>query len=323
VTLRALLHHTVQVPATSANLGAGFDAHGLALDLHLAVRTVDRGAQGPRVVTTGVGAEDLPDGDDNLVWRSLVDGCAHLGVPVPDVALVVHNRIPLERGLGSSSAAIVAGLVLARAVTGTAVGERELVELASSLEGHPDNVAPALLGGLVSGSRTDDGRLVVRRINPLPGHLALALVPSDRQVTEASRGELPDRLDRHDVVDQVSRAAHVLVGLAGGWPIDAGLTGDRLHEPGRVARLPDGGALLAALRAEGLPAWLSGSGPTVLVLVREDDPDAIAAVTARVGDAAQVIPLALDRLGALACPDGGCAISGVGGCAQCPRERLR
>jgi homoserine kinase len=121
----------------------------------------------------------------------------------------------------------------------------------------------------------------------------------------------------------VSRAAHVLVGLAGAWPIDAGLTGDRLHEPGRVARSPDGGALLAALRAAGRPAWLSGSGPTLLVLVREDDPDAVAAVTARVDGAAQVIPLALDRLGALACPDGGCAISGVGGCAQCPRERLR
>jgi len=322
VTLRAPHHHTVQVPATSANLGAGFDAHGLALDLHLAARSVDRGAQGPRVVTTGVGAEGIPDDERNLVWRSFVDACAHLGMDVPDVGLRVHNRIPLERGLGSSSAAIVAGLVLARAVTGASVGERELVDLASAIEGHPDNVAPAILGGLVSGARAEDGHLVVRRVNPLPGHVALAIVPAERQSTDASRGELPATLTREDVVTQVSRASHVLVGLTGTWPIDAALTGDRLHEPGRLRRLPDGGALLEALRADGVPAWLSGSGPTIVALVREDDETTAASVAARAGAGPEVLTLRLDRLGALACPDGGCAISGVGGCAQCPRERL-
>jgi homoserine kinase len=190
-------HHTVQVPATSANLGAGFDAFGLALDLHLAARTVDRSDGAPRVTNRGLGADVLPTDDDNLVWRSFRDACVSLRPSrVPDVALEVTNRIPLERGLGSSSAAIVAGIVLARAVTDVpSVGEPALVELAATIEGHPDNVAPAILGGLVAGARGETG-FVVRRINPLPGHVALAFVPPavavDRRVThDAACGARP------------------------------------------------------------------------------------------------------------------------------------
>ena len=317
-----IVHHTVQVPATSANLGAGFDAFGLALDLHLAARTVDRVEGAPRVTSRGLGADAVPTGEDNLVWRSFRGACESLGHAVPDVALEVTNRIPLERGLGSSSAAIVAGIVLARSVTGARVGEPALVELAASIEGHPDNVAPAILGGLVAGARGESG-FVVRRINPLPGHVALALVPGTVQSTEASRAVLPEVLDREAVVDQVARAGHVLVGLTGAWGIDPTLVGDRLHEPVRTAALPDGGAVLEGLRSDGLTAWLSGSGPVVVALAREGDTRAIAAAQAR-ADAAgsELMVLALDRLGALACPDGGCALSGVGGCAQCPRQRL-
>jgi len=318
-----VVHHTVQVPATSANLGAGFDAFGLALDLHLAARTVDATPGAPRVTGAGLGAELLPTDDTNLVWRSFVRACAAFDVEVPDVALEVTSRIPLARGLGSSSAAIVAGTVLARAVTGARVGERELVEFAAGIEGHPDNVAPAILGGLVAGARGGGG-FVVRRINPLPGHVAVAFVPQVQQSTDASRTALPTELGREDVVDQVARAGHVLVGLTGMWSIDPTLVGDRLHEPSRTAALPDGGALLDALRGEGLTAWLSGSGPTLLALVEQDDAARLERVRALGSEAGvEVLVLGLDRLGALACPDGGCAISGVGGCAQCPRERLR
>jgi homoserine kinase len=319
---RTLVHHTVQVPATSANLGAGFDAFGLALDLHLAARTVDHVEGAPRVTSRGLGADVLPTDDTNLVWRSFADACASLGEPVPDVALEVTNRIPLERGLGSSSAAIVAGIVLARSVTGARVGEPALVELAATIEGHPDNVAPAILGGLVAGARGEGG-YVVRRINPLPGHVALAFVPAAAQSTEASRATLPDSLDREAVVDQVARAGHVLVGLTGAWSIDPTLVGDRLHEPVRTAALPDRGALLDALRTAGMTAWLSGSGPVVVALAREEDADSLDAARRLAAEAgSELLVLALDRLGALACPDGGCALSGVGGCAQCPRQRL-
>jgi homoserine kinase len=315
-------HHTVQVPATSANLGAGFDAFGLALDLHLAARTHPAQDGAARVLSRGLGADTLPTDETNLVWRSFRDACEALAQDVPDVTLEVTNRIPLERGLGSSSAAIVAGIVLARTVTGAQVGERELVELAAGIEGHPDNVAPAILGGLVAGARGPDG-FVVRRINPLPGHVALAFVPPVSQSTDASRATLPDGLDREAVVDQVARAGHMLVGLTGAWSIDPTLVGDRLHEPVRTPGLPDGGALLEGLRSDGLTAWLSGSGPVVVALVRDGDEAIIASARARAAAAgSELMMLALDRLGALACPDGGCAISGVGGCAQCPRERL-
>ncbi len=317
-----LVHHTVQVPATSANLGAGFDAFGLALDLHLAARTIQRTDGSPRVASRGLGADALPTDDTNLVWRAFVHACEALDQGVPDVALEVMNRIPLERGLGSSSAAIVAGIVLARSVTGARVGEPMLVELAASLEGHPDNVAPAILGGLVAGARGDSG-FVVRRINPLPGHVALAFVPAVAQSTEASRATLPETLDREAVVDQVARAGHVLVGLTGAWSIDPTLVGDRLHEPVRTAALPDGGTLLEALRADGLTAWLSGSGPVVVAVAPENDVALRERARERAADAgSELLVLALDRLGALACPDGGCALSGVGGCAQCPRQRL-
>jgi homoserine kinase len=322
-----LRHHTVQVPATSANLGPGFDSAGLALDLHLAARTVARTDGGHRVVTRGLGTDQLPTDDTNLVWRSFVTACDHLGVPVPDIGLEVTNRIPLERGLGSSSAAIVAGIVLARtavaAPAGVEVTELELVALADSLEGHPDNVAPALLGGLVACARGDDGRLVVRRINPLPGHIALVVAPDERQSTDASRATLPSSLPRAQVVDQSARAMHVLVGMTGAWPLDPALAGDRLHEPSRLATLPGPAALLDALRTDGVHAWLSGSGPSVLALVEVADTAAQARVRAlATGSDAMLLELELDRLGALACPDGGCAISGTGGCAQCPRERL-
>lgn len=317
-----LVHHTVQVPATSANLGAGFDAFGLALDLHLAARTRPAQDGTARVTNTGLGADVLPTDDTNLVWRSFRDACVALEREVPDVRLEVTNRIPLERGLGSSSAAIVAGIVLARSVTGAQVGERELVALAADIEGHPDNVAPAILGGLVAGARGPEG-FVVRRINPLPGHLALVFVPEVAQSTDASRATLPEGLDREAVVDQVARAGHVLVGLTGAWGIDATLVGDRLHEPVRTPGLPDAGALLDGLRSDGATAWLSGSGPVVIALAREGDEAAVASAQERAAAAgSELMVLALDRLGALACPDGGCAISGVGGCAQCPRERL-
>lgn len=317
-----MIHHTVQVPATSANLGAGFDAFGLALDLHLAARTVERADGARRVVSRGLGADSLPTDDSNLVWRSFVDACRALDQDVPDVAIEVTNRIPLERGLGSSSAAIVAGIVLARSVTGARIGEPGLVEIAASIEGHPDNVAPAILGGLVAGARGDDG-FVVRRINPLPGQVAFAFIPEAVQSTESSRAVLPDSLAREDVVDQVARAGHMLVGLTGAWHIDPALVGDRLHEPSRTAALPDGGALLEALRTDGFTAWLSGSGPVIVALAPEGDERALA--TARdlaAGAGSELLVLSLDRLGALACPDGGCALSGVGGCSQCPRERL-
>jgi homoserine kinase len=317
-----VVHHSVAVPASTANLGAGFDAFGLALSCYLGVRSVPRAAQDARVVLEGDGAAALPTGDDNLIWRSFVAACDHVEVPVPDVAIRGRTDIPSARGLGSSSAAIVAGLVLARALTGARVGDRELVALGAQLEGHPDNVAPALLGGLVACGTADDGSLVVRRSNPTPALRPIVLVPATPQATAAARAVLPAALSRAEVAEQAARAAHVLAALQGAWPADPRLAGDRLHEPARTAVMPPSGVVLDTLRAAGVHAWLSGAGSAVAAVIdaRAPLPSEVTRVARE--QAFAVHEVVVDLAGALACPDGGCAVAGVGGCARCPRTRL-
>jgi homoserine kinase len=316
-------HHTVRVPATSANLGPGFDAFGVALDRHLVVRSRDRATGVDRVTTTGEGADEVATGDDNLIWRSFVAFCAAEGVATPDVAMVVANALPLERGLGSSSAAIVAGLTLGRAITGVAVADQRLVELADALEGHPDNVAPAVLGGLVACARRDDGSLVVRHRPPAPHLRPVVLVPGTRQSTAAARAALPTSLPCADVATQAARAGHVLAGLTGAWPVDPGLAGDLLHEPARFAVMPASGRVVHALRSAGLHAWLSGAGPSVAAAVPAVDTSAMAVVDEVAADHGfRAWPVGFDRSGAVACPDDGCAFSGAPTCVQCPRHAV-
>jgi homoserine kinase len=313
-------HHAVQVPATTANLGPGFDAFGLAVDRYLAVRSVDRGDQRERVLS--LSDADVPDGDDNLVWRSLVAFCDEHDQPVPDVALRATTEIPLERGLGSSSAAIVAGLVLGRALTGAGVGDRDLVRLADRLEGHPDNVAPALLGGLVACAPGTDG-LVVRRVNPAPALRPVLVVPAARQATTSARAVVPDSLPRDAVVAQAARAGHVLAALVGIWPVAVEASADLLHEPARATAMGASSALLDELRGAGIHAWLSGAGPSVAAAVPaawSGELDVVRSIGDEHGFA--VVPARFELSGAVACPDEGCAIAGSGGCVQCPRRRV-
>jgi homoserine kinase len=320
-------HHAVQVPATTANLGPGFDAFGAAVGLHLYARSLPRDAQADRVVTTGAGAGDegdIPTGDDNLLWRSLVAFCEHAGADVPDVAVRVTTAIPLERGLGSSSSAIVAGLGLGRALTGAAVGDVTLCEVATGIEGHPDNVVPAILGGLTACVTDTAGALVVRRVQPAPRLRPVVLVPDTRQSTAEARGVLPESLSRADVATETARGAHVVGALAGLWPAAAGATADLLHEPARLAVMGPTGEAVEALRAGGVHAWLSGAGPSVAAAVSDVETghlallDEVAAATGMT-----VHRLDWDLRGLVGCPDDGCGLAGVGGCAQCPREGVR
>lgn len=318
-----LVHHSVAVPATTANLGPGFDAYGLALDLHLAVRSRPPAPDAPRVRASGEGADDIDGSDDNLIWRSLVAFCDEAGEPVPDVCLEAVNEIPLERGLGSSSSAIIAGLQLGRALTGHRVGDRDLVALAHRIEGHPDNVAPALLGGLVACAAGADGRLVVRRVNPAPTLRVWVLVPPHRQATAAARAVLPAWLSRQEAVIQASRAGHVLAGLVGTWPIDPQAAVDVLHEPSRLEVMPPSSRAVEALRAAGVHAWLSGAGPTVAATF----PAADEGMERRVREVAADVGFDLcghepQLAGAVLCPDDGCAFSGAPVCVQCPRRRV-
>jgi homoserine kinase len=311
----------VRVPATTANLGPGFDALGAAVSRHLVVGTLPRGHE--RVRTRGEGHGDVAVDDDNLIWRSLVRFCDTTGAAVPDVSLDVVNDIPLERGLGSSSAAIVAGLALGRALTGVSMGDPDLVGLAAVIEGHPDNVAPAVLGGFVSCTTRADGGLVLRRAQPVAWGAPLVAVPPTRQNTQEARGVLPAALDRADVATQAGRAVHVAGGLTGTWPVDPGAAGDLLHEPPRLAAMSASGALVEDLRSRGVHAWLSGAGPTIAALVPKRERSRIDEILVLVADHGfDGRLLDWDLAGVLVCPEGGCAVSAAGGCATCPRTRL-
>lgn len=273
----------VDVPASSANLGPGFDALAVALDLPLSVRTAAREER--RVRTEGEGADELPPGDDNLIWRSLVAYCAWAGAPTPDVSLRVRNRIPLERGLGSSAAATVAGLALGRALVGGA-GDDRLLALAAGIEGHPDNVAAALLGGLVVCA---DGRAT--RCEPTQRLRPLLCVPSARSQTAQSRGLVPATVSTADAAANGARVALVLAGLAGMVAWDPRAMVDVLHEPARCEAMADSGTLVRALRGEGLGACLSGAGPAVLAVAPRGDERAVAGVRRHLVDGWRLAPL--------------------------------
>lgn len=285
----------VEVPASAANLGPGFDAFAVALGIHLVAWTDD---PGPRhVACSGHGAEELPTDERNLVWRAFTAFCAHAGVPVPEVSIVTRNAIPLERGLGSSAAAAVAGVALGRAVTGATAADAELIDLVAGVEGHADNAAAAVMGGLVV---VEGGRS--RRFEPSRSLHPVVFVPTDRQSTSASRAALPDTVTVAEAAANGARAALVLGGLAGAMAWDAGVLRDVLHEPARLAGMPRTAELIGRLRADGVGACLSGSGPTVLAVLPGTaavDADRWRAVA---GPGWDVVTPGWDRSGAAVCP---------------------
>jgi len=286
---------TVAVPATSANLGPGFDCLGLALELYDLLTgevdgTVDGGLQ---VEIVGEGADSLPRDERHLVVRAMRAAFTVLGVEPTGLRLRFENRIPQSRGLGSSSAAIVGGLALARAlvVDGDRFDDDSLLFLANRLEGHPDNVAPALIGGLVVAGQADDevwalSAPIARSIS------AVAFVPPTGVSTEAARGLLPEQVPHAVAAANTGRAAVLVAALAGAPDQLFRGTEDFLHQQYRSSAMPESFALVTALRAEGLAAFISGAGPTVLVLTSDD-----ADLEDRCPTGWTTYPLAVDRGG--------------------------
>jgi homoserine kinase len=263
---------TVEVPATSANLGPGFDCLGLALDLHDTLTASV--AEGLVVEIVGEGANDLPRDDGHLVVSAMAAAFDLLGARPPGVRLECTNRIPQSRGLGSSSAAIVGGIALARALVTDGevrLGDDRALELAHALEGHPDNVAPALLGGFVVSGH--DGDEVWAEPVPVdPRVSAVALVPPQGVSTEAARGLLPATVAHRDAAAGAARVA-LLVSALGHAPQHLlRATEDFLHQSYREPAMPDTLALVRRLRAVGVPAVVSGAGPTVLAFVSAGRP---------------------------------------------------
>ena len=265
----------VRVPATSANLGPGFDSAGLALGLHDDV-VVSAVASGLEVVVEGEGAGGLPLDERHLVVRALRAAFDRLGGQPPGLALRCTNRIPHARGLGSSSAAIVAAVVAARALVAAGaevpdeqvLDEQGALDLADQLEGHPDNVAACLRGG-VTFAWTQDQQAQAVRLDASADLAPVAFVPATTASTAEVRGLLPATVPYADAVFNASRAALLPHALTTAPELLMAATQDRLHQGYRAPAMPATAALVAELREQGVPAVVSGAGPTVLALTTQ------------------------------------------------------
>ena len=259
----------IRVPATSANIGPGFDALGLALACHDLVEARVAGSD-VRVEVAGEGAGELPTDGSHLVVRAMAAAFEALGENPPGLRLRCRNGIPQARGLGSSSAAIVAGVLLARALTSGGaerLDDAAALALASRIEGHPDNVAPCLLGGFTIAYLTDGvGRAV--RLTPSPAVSPVVYVPAERGLTAEARAALPSDVPHADAAFNAGRAALLVHALTVDPELLLSATEDRLHQNYRAPGMPATSALVRQLRSAGVPAVVSGAGPTVLALLR-------------------------------------------------------
>jgi homoserine kinase len=292
----------VRVPASSANLGAGFDVLGLALSLHNEIE-VTREGLGVHVTVEGEGAERLQAlGAQNLAARAVVGTWRDSLGQNDGVRIRMVNRIPLSRGLGSSAAAAVGGVAAAAALAGASLEPEAALDLAVSLEGHPDNVAAALLGGLTVATLVE-GR--VRAVElPVPAALrAVAVIPAFPLATAKARKALPAMVPRSDAVFNVGRVALLLAALqTGRLELLREATQDRLHQPYRGSLVPGMVEVLAeGERAGALACYLSGAGPTLLALTGENGSEVGARMAAcwkeRAGVSAEIRELAIDREG--------------------------
>jgi homoserine kinase len=247
-----------RAPATSANLGPGFDCFGLALDLWNEV-TVDTDAE-PSVEWEGEGAGELPQDGTDLISRAMAHAARAAGAPLPALALRGRNRIPLERGLGSSAAARVAGVTMADRLLDLGLEPEEILELAGELEGHPDNVAAAIAGGLTIAF--GDG---VIRLDPHPSLAPVALVPIEQRLpTHRARAAIPEMVGRSEAVFNAGHAAAMVVALTSEPALLTQALRDRIHQAARLALVPTVGAMFDELTAAGIPVCISGAGPTLL-----------------------------------------------------------
>jgi homoserine kinase len=256
----------VQVPATSANLGPAFDSAGLALTCHdvleFAVR--DRGLE---VAMSGEGADTLPTDESHLVVRAFRAACDELGWSPPGLSVAAENGIPQGRGMGSSAAAVVAGVFGAWALCPDVdtVDRDAVLRLTTELEGHPDNVAACLLGGATLSWMTPTGARAAR-LDVHPEVRPVVLVPGGTLSTHVARALLPELVPHADAAHNAGRAALLVHALTTDPALLLEATDDRLHQRQRGAAMPESLALIDRLRADGHAAVVSGAGPSVLVL---------------------------------------------------------
>jgi homoserine kinase len=294
---------SVRVPATSANLGPGFDCLGLTLDLWNDT-TVSLAGSGIRTEVTGEGAGVIPDGDQNLIVQAMQLFDKEIGRALPAGILIsCHNRIPLGSGMGSSASAVLAGLMAANVLAGNPLLPAELLKLGVEMEGHPDNIAAALFGGLTISGRKANGATLSQRIEPAACLRAAVAVPQLDLPTRAARAVLPKEIPFCDAVFNLGRTAMVVEAMRNGNLdiLDEAMQ-DRLHQPYRLGLIPGAeSALRAARQAGAKAAALSGAGPGIIAFCEKGEEDIAAAMVAaftRAGVPARSFPLGLSARGA-------------------------
>jgi homoserine kinase len=259
---------SVRVPATSANIGPGFDSFGIAMGLYddLTARIID----GPsRVDVSGVAADDVPRDGSNLIVRAAARVFAELGEPAHNIDLTCVNRIPHGGGLGSSAAATVAGMLLARDLVpaGAALTRTDILRLATEMEGHPDNVAPAIFGGLTVSYFRADGSIGCIRHEVHPTIRLMVFTASAHSSTKTTRAMLPELIPHADAAANSAATAVLLHAMTDDPSYLLDGTIDRLHQSYRASAMPESAQLVAELRSAGIAAVISGAGASVLALV--------------------------------------------------------
>jgi homoserine kinase len=292
----------VQVPATSANVGPGFDSIALAFSMHdrYVAQVLDE--PGLDIDVTGEGADDVPRTEKNLLVKAMYKGFDFLGGRPRGIALRQLNVIPHGRGLGSSAAAIVGGLALARALVlggNERMSHEDMLNIANEMEGHPDNVSAAIYGGAnVAWQESQRGKVIAQSLNIEvdPRISALAFVPATELSTSKARKMLPETIPHQDAVRNSINTAVLVQALQHRPDLLLGATEDYLHQSYRSDAMPQSFALMTKLRKAGVAAFISGAGPTVLVLHTGADAEA-AELERAAGEKFQMIPLGISRTG--------------------------
>ncbi|MCS6805107.1 MAG: homoserine kinase [Acidobacteriota bacterium] len=261
----------LSVPATTANLGPGFDVFGLALKLYLTV-VVKESPGAPQLIYRGRDATSVPTDETNLLCRAIQHVAERHRVRLPDLTLDVHNEIPIGRGLGSSGAAVVAGVLIANTVGQLALSRHQLLDYALQIEPHPDNITAAMFGGLVACCVTEQGESLHTKIPISPRIKAVIVVPDFALATTQARSVLPPQYSRADAVFNLQRVALLAATLGTAEPtLIAEAMQDRLHQPYRQALIP---GLEESLQLRGVPGLLgvslSGAGPSLLALAEQN-----------------------------------------------------
>ena len=288
---------SVSVPATSANLGPGYDALGLALEIrdHVTAQFTDDNLI--TVVVTGEGAGKLPTDATHLVAKTIIDACKAFGTEVLGLRVECNNAIPQGRGLGSSAGAIVAGLVLASELTYARASEDELLQMANAIEGHPDNVAACLLGAMTIAWLEDDGKANSVSMNVHPDVSPVLGIPETELDTHKARGLIPESIPHVDAAFNAGRSALLVAAMIGDPDFLLEATEDKLHQPFRAQAYSESMALVEQLRAAEIAACISGAGPTVIALSTVEQVAQAIEIIAKSGFTA--VPVAVSDQGAI------------------------